>query len=121
MKIPKCSTCRQEAGARITTDADGGVRTVACQLCGAPMFEIQPKVVDALSADSFAAAPRPPAEVFLAYYHTGFTDDAPVLLAACATKAAADAAIAEHKLTTRDFAYDGGESWWVKSEPVRNN
>jgi len=44
--------------------------------------------------------------VYLAYYHAGFQDDAPDLLAVCDTRKIAESFIVTHKRTrNRDYEY----------------
>ena len=62
--------------------------------------------------------------VFLAYYHTGFTEDPPELLDVCDSEASASAVIRTHK-RNRDRGYEyeeNGESaatWWTETRPIR--
>ena len=58
--------------------------------------------------------------VFLAYYWTGFTDDAATVLAICDSRKTANAVLREHK-RTRDAGLEYGHraNWWVRRERIR--
>ena len=79
------------------------------------------------NAGSDASAPPPIASsglvgetVHLVYYHTGFTDDPPVLLGVCASTDVAASVIAEHK-RDRDRAreYENDATWWTETRAIR--
>jgi hypothetical protein len=60
------------------------------------------------------------ASVFLAWYHTGYTDDAPRLLAVCDSDATAGIVIAEHQWARDEYLeYEGKARWWTKELAVR--
>lgn len=60
-------------------------------------------------------------EVWLAWYHNGFTDDYPVLLDICATKEIADSVVACHKKNrNKEYEYrDRRASWVVEKWDVK--
>ena len=58
--------------------------------------------------------------VFLAYYHTGFTDDPPELLDVCDSDASASAVIEAHKRERdRDCEFEDKATWWTQARAVR--
>ena len=58
--------------------------------------------------------------VHLAYYHTGFIDDPPVLLDVCDSVTAADEAIIEHQAQRdRDCEYRDKAKWWNETRGIR--
>lgn len=58
-------------------------------------------------------------KVFLAYYHDGFTDNNPVLLAVCDSKAVAERVISTHKQKRdRSIEYKEDASWWIRCYEV---
>ena len=58
--------------------------------------------------------------VYLAYYHTGFIDDAPLLLAVCDSEKVATVFIEDHK-KKRDEELECMEKarFWIKEVPLR--
>ena len=65
--------------------------------------------------DAFVGGP-----VHLAYYHTGFTDDPPVLLDVCESATAADEAINVHKeQRDRECEYEDAATWWTETRDIR--
>jgi hypothetical protein len=56
--------------------------------------------------------------VFLAYYHTGFTEDPPELLDVCDSEETANVVILSHQGNrNRDDEYK--PSWWTETRPIR--
>jgi hypothetical protein len=58
--------------------------------------------------------------VSLAYYHSGFTDDPPILLDVCESEAVASTVIEAHK-QNRDRAseYKDKATWWTTRHAIR--
>jgi len=58
--------------------------------------------------------------VHLAYYHTGFIDDPPILLDVCDSQTAAGEAIDAHK-EQRDpeYEYEDAATWWTETRGIR--
>ena len=58
--------------------------------------------------------------VHLAYYHTGFTDDAPILIDVCDSEPVALDAIAIHKeQRDRQCEYKDLAHWWTEKRTIR--
>lgn len=58
--------------------------------------------------------------VYLAYYHTGFRDDAPILIEVCNSEAVALDAIAIHKeQRDRQCEYKDLSHWWTEKRTIR--
>lgn len=58
--------------------------------------------------------------VYLAYYHNGYTDDPPILLAVCALEVIALKVIKKHKkLRDRRFEYENEASWWTREHIIK--
>jgi hypothetical protein len=61
-----------------------------------------------------------PIRVYLAYYHTGFTDDPPVLLDVFSSRDAANDFVESHKRARdRQGEYEDKAEWWVDGHVVR--
>ena len=57
--------------------------------------------------------------VYLAYYHAGFSDDDPILLAVCDSPKTAIAAIEKHRNERdRDIEYGNRAKWWREERDV---
>ena len=58
--------------------------------------------------------------VFLAWYHTGFTDDPAMLLEVCDTPATVLDAIREHQHgRNKNVEYKNKATWWQEERQVR--